>query len=322
MQTWELITAVGAIQKIPTKLYSLPDKRNSAEREAWLRAEFELKPELTEIADVNGNPAEVSEKELMHLRDEQVVREADILIPISIRRSGAMMKLVEQARADGKEIVADFRCEYADRSGSLAYTISSDDINPELSAFTGKYLSHWTRTTNSAWPGERMSDYYKSVIASASYPRTAFDTLKRIVETRRLIASPRHMPGKIPTVSFTALAPEETAPLMRWRARFAEMSFEPYSVGIDLRACAKLEIQPVRYYERAESISKEAEDFWLSQSIGMITDWRQEKEFRCRGDMSLEGLTSEQLIVVTRTPDEAREIEKRFGVRAISFCRM
>ena len=322
MQTWEMVTAVGSMQKSPMRLLCLTDVQTQAERAEWLTAEFRLEPGISEIIDIAGASTDTSEKELMHLRDVQVVQAADVIIPVSLRRGGAMMKLVEQARDDGKEIVDDFMCEYTDRSASLAYTVSPDDINPDLSKVAGHYLFHWTRANNSAWPGERLLDFYRAVIESERYPRTAFDTLNNIIGSRKLIASSRHMPERIPTVSFTALAPEEAAPLMRWRARFSQMSFEPYGIGIATEACVGLGISPVRYYDRSTSVSRNADDSWLSQSIGTVTDWRQEKEYRHRGDLLLSDLPTEQMIVVCCTHEEAREVEARYRVvRAIAFCR-
>lgn len=321
MQTWELVTAVGSMQKLPMRIISISDKRPLEERHSWLTREFELDRELTEIIELAGVSSNAPEKDLMHARDKQIIDTADILIPISIRQNGAMMKLMEKARSNGKEIIDDFRCEYLDRKHSLAYRIEPNEIKPELSELSVGYLFHWTRATNSAWPEERLIDYYRAIIDSEKYPRTALDALQRILATKTVISSGNHMPGRIPTVSFTALTPEETAPLMRWRARYSQMSIEPYGIGIAADACASIGILPVQYYDHNDSISRNAEDFWLSQSVGMITDWRQEKEYRHRGDLSLDKLPPDQMIVVCRTHEEAREIEARFRVKAIAFCR-
>ncbi len=318
MQTWEMITAIGSIQKTPLRIYSLPDGKSSADRDAWLTTQFDLEPSMVEIIHCE----DVRNDSPMLERDARIVRDADIIIPISIRRSGAMATLLEAAQAERKQIVEDFRSLYRDRTAPLAYEINAGDLNPELSTLTGRYVFHWTRAANTAWPGERLVDYYRDIIASEHYPRTAFDTLCRILNEQRLLASSRHMPEKTPTVSFTGLSPEEAAPLMRWRARYSEMSFEPYGIGIDTSACDRAGIQPVRYLDKSNSDAGKSDDLWLTQSIGVVTDWRQEKEYRHRGDLSLAQLPPDQLIVVTRTPNEAREIQKRFQLKAIPFCRL
>ena len=304
------------------RVYLLPDKNSQADRESWLRTQFGLGLPQTEIVNTVSDSNSVSGGNLPLARDARIVRDTDIVIPISIRGNGAMASLLETARSEGKRIVEDFECPYVDRAVPLAYVIGNEDLNPELSGLADRYIFHWTRATNTAWPGERLIDFYHDIMASESYPRSAFDTLCRILRDRLLIASSRHMPERIPTVSFSGLPLAETAPLMRWRARYSEMSFEPYGIGIDRRACERAGIRTVQYCNRSESVSEFGEERWLQQSIGSITDWRQEKEYRHRGDLSLAELSTDELVVVSRTPEEARGIENRFQIKAVSYCRL
>lgn len=322
LQTWEMVTAVGAMEKIPMRLYLLPDRNSPAEGASRLREQLDLELILTEFVESVADTDTAADENALLARDARIVRDADIIIPISIRRNGAMARLLEAARLEGKRIIEEFQCPYRDRTAPIAYTVGAEDLNPELSALGERFVFHWTRGTNNAWPGERFIDFYRDIIASEFYPKSAFDTLCRIVRDRLLIASSRHMPGRIPTVSFTGLAPEKTAPLMRWRARYSEMSFEPYGIGIDRQVSERVGIRPVRYYDGSESASSPKADQWLTQSIGAVTDWRQEKEYRHRGDLSLAEFSSDELVVATRTHQEAQEIESRFQIRAMPFCRL
>jgi len=302
------------------RLYLLPDKNSPVECESWFRTQFDLESPQTEIVkSVPDSDAGADENALL-ARDARIAQDADIIIPISIRRNGAMARLLETARSQGKKIVEQFQCLYEDRTIPLAYSIAAEDVNPELSVLADRYVLHWTRATNGAWPGERLIDFYRDITMSDSYPRTAFDTLCRILRDRLLMASSRHMPGRIPTVSFTTLAPHETVPLMRWRARYWEMSFEPYGIGISGQASERIGIQPVKYHLGSEAASSLKANQWLTQSVGSITDWRQEKEYRHRGDLSLAELSANELVVVCRTPDEARRVEDRYQLKAVSFC--
>lgn len=322
MQTWEMITAVGSTEEIPMGIYALPGKGVPEEHEEGLLNQFGLDVNAIEFIHCDDVSNGTLEENLLLARDARIVRDADIIIPISIRRGGAMAGLVEASLSARKEVVGDFLCGYARRAESLAYAIDQDDINPDLSNLSDRYLFHWTRATNGAWPGERLIDYYGDVMKSVHYPRTAFDTLCRMLQDRLLISSPRHMPGRIATVSFTGLSPEETAPLMRWRARYSEMSFEPYGIGIDRSACDRTGIRAVVYQQDSDAASKTGAEPWLTQSVGSVTDWRQEKEYRHWGDLALERFSANELLAVTRTPQEAREIGNRFRMTAVPFCRV
>lgn len=315
MQTWDLITAIAGMQQTPLRLYTLPSKNPQHEQELWLSQQFGLAHAQCEYCQLRGDDARQPEL----TRDKQIVIDADLIIPISIRPNGAMARLLDETRLTGKNVIEEFRCSYKARGERLAYKIASDELNPELEHVSGQYLFHWTRATNNPWPRERIVDYYCDIVTSESYPRTAFATMCRVLNDRLLIASPRHMPGNIPTVSFTGLAPAETVPLMRWRARYSEMSFEPYGIGIKKTAAERVGIRPVQYLQG--SVSERDDRYWLTQSVGTKTDWRQEQEYRHRGDLTLTGFSSDELIVVCRTPDETRQIEERFRLTALSFCR-
>lgn len=230
-----------------------------------------------------------------------------------------MESLIEHARTLGKECVEQFRVERAGPAVSLSYTVNASLLNPELDALGTDFLIHWTRASNSAWPRERLIDYWQAVLASSTYPRTAYHTLRRILSTKQLIASPRHMPGNIPTVAFSALSPRAVVPLMRWRARYTQMSFEPYGIGLKARVAERLGLFPVQYYSGKAPEEASGEDCWLWQSEGVKSDWRQEREYRHRGDSSLGSVSSEDLMVFTQYPNEAVTIEQELGVRAVSM---
>jgi len=163
-----------------------------------------------------------------------------------------------------------------------------------------------------------LVDYYRAVLNSDRYPRSAYDTLIHILTIRTLKATTRHMPAGTPTVSFTGLSVAESLPLMRWRARYAEMSFEPYGVALARSAATRLGIRAVRYYDAGAGRPAPGGDVWLTQSMGQRTDWRQERESRARGDLDLSSLSGDDFIAICFHPGEAQKITALTGVRAVS----
>jgi hypothetical protein len=128
------------------------------------------------------------------------------------------------------------------------------------------------------------------------------------------------MPGNIPTVSFSGISPLEFAGLMRWRARYREMSFEPYGIGIEREFALRHGIKPVMYYEKECPLSPQGCDFWLTQSRGMKTDWRNEDEYRFRGDFSLAHVSHDKIVCFCFETKQARTIKRQYGIKAIAFC--
>jgi hypothetical protein len=318
LPTWELITSLASIHRLPLRLIvPVPSSEYADEIAADIAQQFDLRAALTEIIPLIAEGG-TGRKQVMLRRDEATVKTADILLPVSMRTGGRMAALVGTATAEGKPIDRRFEIEYRVRRDKLAYAIDQSRINPQLSSFAPEYLIHWTRAANGPWPGEKAIDYYKDVLASDRYLRTGFDTLRRTLQMKRLIASPRHMPQNTPVVAFSGLSPLEVAPLMRWRARFGEMSFEPYGIGIKVDAALRAATQPVRYYDRKIKGEVSGQP-WLWQSTGTRTDWRQEREYRHPGDFDLDKLLPSDLLVFCLTSDEAAEITANFGLRAVSF---
>ncbi|MCK4607551.1 MAG: hypothetical protein KAU35_09670, partial [candidate division Zixibacteria bacterium] len=215
-------------------------------------------------------------------------------------------------------ILREFQVDYTGRMAGLGYRIRADQLSGEIAAIREQYLTHWTRAANSAWPTERLQDYYLAVAESGEYPRSAAATLQNIVLTGTIAASPRNMPGGIPTVSFSSLPPRELTPLIRWRARYSHMSFEPYGIGIDKDVALSAGIRPVRYYTALDRCPPQGER-WLRQSAGERSDWRREKEYRFQGDFDLSRIARDKLLLFCRYRSEVPLIEKATGIKTVSF---
>jgi hypothetical protein len=291
------------------------DRAAFARKVEWALREFDLVARGTEFVGVFPNSPSDSNKILMQRRDRYVVSRARRLVPVSIRAGGSMARRVQEGRDRGAHIDRRFEVPYENRRDPIAYGPSDDLPHPALAKVGHRYIIHWTRASHRPWPTERAIDFFTAILQSPTYPREAVHSLCNIIETARIAGSSRHMPGRIPTVSFSGVPPAAMIPLMRWRARYAEMSFEPYGIGIPREVAGDHGIYPVRYHNR----DAEAGDgpLWLRQSEGTKGNWRAEDEWRCRGDLELSTIPREKLVCFCRTSDEAREMNNRYGLAAV-----
>lgn len=317
LQTWELLTAMAAREKLPLRLFvPLADPEEFPTECDSLTFQFDLDPELTELIPVYGSDKPPSPTSLMVRRDRLVVKQADLLVPVSVREDGGMANLLTVAKAFGRDIHRDFEIRHEERNDPLSFDFKGHPINPELKDFEESFVIHWTRGTNGPWPGERLADLYADILASSSWPRSGLATLQRIAQHQRIVASYRHMPAGTATVSFSKLSPMEAVPLMTWRSRYRQMSFEPYGIGFKEAVAESSGIRPVIYTDGTVD-SAHVEDRWLRQGKGKITDWRQEKEYRIRGDFSFGGMSDKDIALFCKNPGEAEELRARFPYRVI-----
>jgi len=317
VSTWNAVTALSSHLDLSLRLI-VPCESSSDyfRKKSWAEEQFDLagKDVVWDSLICQG----MSAADCNRRRDETVVGLGQLLLPISIRPKGIMDRLSHAAQNEGKSLDRRFAVPYQVRRTNIAYQISENQVSDEIKTLDDAYLIHWTRTCNSVWPGERLIDYYRDVINSERYPRRAINTLLRIVDMRRLIASIKNMPQNTPTVSFSALAPVEAAPLMRWRSRYRQMSFEPYGIGIRKSVAEDAGIRPVIYYDKGDNLPDNAEP-WLTQSTGSISDWTAEKEYRYRGDLTLSSFNDDDLVLFVRTADEARFVHEKTGLSTKSF---
>lgn len=320
MSTWELLTAFGSINQLPiTVVLPAADRSDFDLLQHSTRDQFNLRSDLTSFVPVDPDVLGQCEGDLRAARDASVVRTADLLLPVSVRDSGNMNELLTMAGDSGKEVVTSFRAEHCARSRPLGYHLTPDIFGEQLRTLGGRYLIHWTRTTNRPWPTEKKVDFYRDIASSNTYPRHALHTLGNIVMHGRIVASSRHMPDRVATVSFSALAPVEAASLMRWRARYSQMSFEPYGIGIERNAPISAGISPVQYLSRDDCNSVPKEQRWQTQSFGISGDWVAEKEYRFKGDFDLSAIDKKHVLLFCHFSEEATRLSSTTGYRAIPF---
>jgi hypothetical protein len=319
MQTWELLVTLACREGVAQRLFVPPGRgEDLAQRRRWLEREFSLVSGGVEMVAVGGEA--LDKAEAMRLRDEAVIAASTVVIPVSVRPGGRFDRAVSMARSTGREVIEDFVISYERRREPLTYTVDQNGLSKEIRSFGEGYLTHWTRTSDGPWPTERRGDYYRELLEAKTYPRSAFDTVRAILRTGRIVGSGTHMPEGMPTVSFTAQPPASMAPLMRWRARYRHMSFEPYGIGVDKAWAIARGVRPVRYrIDTKGRRGASGAEAWLEQSSGSRTDWRREMEWRHAGDFDLSAVPRHRLVCVCHHAGEARSIEAECGIRSVPY---
>lgn len=320
MSTWELITALSSINKVKLELFlPLQSKDNFETQKKYYIKQFKLNNSLTTFTPVRLANRSKSKEKLWLLRDKKIIEQADIILPVSIKNNGNLDKLCRENISSAKQVKLGFKTAYIIKKKKLGYRISLETVNKKTEEFCKNFFIHWTRSFNSAWPTERLIDYYSSIIESEVYPRSAFDSVKNIVSQKIIIASSKNMPDNISTVSFSNQSLSKMTDLMRWRSRYQQMSFEPYGIGIKKETAFKLGVQKVNYYDKKNPSEISEKNKWHSQSKGEITDWSAESEYRYIGDFDFSKINSDDLIIVTRNQSEADILNKKIGIKTVSF---
>jgi len=317
-KTWEMIVFL-AQQETIEQVIVIPSK-NLDDFEYQKR--FSIEQFCLDLSYVHFQPVfSDDQKSLLYCRDQTIVSEADIILPISVRKKGHMADLISWKQQDNPEtIINHFQVDYEKSRNSFAYHVNSENLSPEIYQCSSIYLIHWTRTSNHQWPTELLFNYYDAILNSNNYPRNALATLENILKRQIIKASSRHMPKKTPTVSFSELPPKQAINLMRWRSRYRQMSFEPYGIGIDKKYAQSIGIQEVHYYKQ----QRDKPDHilpWLCQSEGKYSDWRLEKEFRFFGDLDISHIPRNKLICFCLKNNEAKKIYAQYRVKAMAITK-
>ena len=140
------------------------------------------------------------------------------------------------------------------------------------------------------------------------------------------------LPEGVRAVAFTALSIGEALGLMRWRQRYVRYTFEPFGLAIRRSALIELGAKQVSYSKiqvgaihelpllqgtgskKKTSISDK--DRIFIHAAGEKTDWTREKEWRIRGDLSLDTIDSRDMLALV--PDEKTGEVFRYSLQKIA----
>ena len=246
------------------------------------------------------------QKKIWQARDRFAVEKAHVIYPVSIRPGGRLDHIMSSEQANDK-VRNDFRIHWSKSGNRPDYEFKGRTVNPLPS---GNWLVHWTRASQGPWPGEKARQFYRDLLDNpAVYVRNAEATLARILGEQHIRGSSWKIPGDERAIAFTALSIEDALPLMRWRKRFVRYTFEPYGIAVRRSALIDCGARAVCYNREETDDSKY--DRLFVHAPGEITDWTREKEWRIRGDLSLEKIDKRDLIALVPDYKTKREIHEK-----------
>jgi hypothetical protein len=181
-------------------------------------------------------------------------------------------------------------------------------VAPLVSLDSAAYLSHTTRACTGPWPGQSRADYLDSLLdGRPDAARSPLQTLIRIVEQRRLIASSRAIRGGFGVVSFTEVPLHDLPELHVFRAHRARWDFEPYGISIRRDWMEDRGARRVTYAGNSDWQEMPAADRPYFQHVrtGKL-DWTVEREWRHPGDLELTELAPSDAFLFAPSVDDAR----------------
>jgi hypothetical protein len=307
MNTWEfLVWATRFNNGRQIIVLPITDKEDEDQLISELTHDYELDRELTGFMFFKVAKKGHRGKSAWSERDRTVVSLANHIYPVSLRTNGNLEKLILENPAKVTRATLDYNVNYDPAGHRPDCAIDLEKVNPILREESWNYLTHYTRTAYRSWPGESSAAYYHALFcAESSYPRSALDTLRRIVEMKKLWASYYHIRGGYKVVSFTAQPPLEALKLLRWRPRYVRWNFEPYAVAIHKDYAMNMGVRPVIYAPPDDFHKLKDEDKPFYQNPGERgTDWRPEKEWRYHGNFSFEDIPADKIKVLVKSEQD------------------
>jgi len=309
MNSWEVTLFLASKYNAKISLH-IPLEKGLSEVEIkdYYLSQFQLNSTNIDWKFINIESLKKDKQLYQKQRDEAIIQSSDLIYPISIRPDGNLDNIL-------KDKVIDSKCKIDYLKVKTNYKINFDNmkINSDIDSLLDNYLIHWTRASNSPWLGESLYDFYESILSSSNnYSHDGIGTLINILQEKKLRASSRHLRKGISAVSFSSLKPSMAVDLMKWRARYREMSFEPYGLAIHKDMADKIGVRPVIYGNLEMYQYLEEKDQPYFQSMGTIGDWLPEREYRHLGDVDLSSVPSDAFSVIVFHKDKINRIKSVF----------
>jgi hypothetical protein len=188
----------------------------------------------------------------------------------------------------------------------------------ESCAPDGPHLIHWTRAPFAAWNGESEDDYETGLLqGTVAGPRSAFDTLRRILREKTVRGSGRLLRQGRAAVCFSATPLQSYSGLRIYRQHLHRFDFEPYGLCVSRRKLQELGARPVIYgaTPMLERLPLADQPFFQAAVAGRSTplDWTLEREWRLAGDLDLRPFAAHELCVFVNQPSEADRLRREFA---------
>ncbi|MDR1141257.1 MAG: hypothetical protein LBL62_06170, partial [Planctomycetaceae bacterium] len=238
-------------------------------------------------------------------RDRFICFHAECVYPLWLRKNGHLAKIT--ALLPAEQIDFRFDCSsYRFPEAGLKYLLR--EPSTELCSLPDDYLWHWTRGQHGIWNGETRREFCNDLLCSPSAPRNALATLCRILKERKIRAGSLHIAGNIPVTSFTENHPAHSAILFTWRKDLQRMNFEPYGIGIPRDVAVSKGVRLLKYGTTPDWDTMQSDN-----------RWKNENEWRVRGDFLLDNECTKNMIIVVRKTQEMEFIRTIFSGRVVSY---
>ena len=176
------------------------------------------------------------------------------------------------------------------------------------------FLIHCTRARQGAWPDQSSSQFYDELLIHPwCTPPSSLQSLQRILEYQRLVATSHLKQGSTPTISFTQRPLSELLSARTFEAHLARWDWEPYGIMINRDWLAAAGCRPVIYLQREEYKRVHPEDMLFTQPYEESNainrkgrDWRVEQEWRLPRDLRLHQVPFSKAIVFVKHHWEAK----------------
>lgn len=175
-----------------------------------------------------------------------------------------------------------------------------------------QWLTHWTRAHPGAWSGQDDDEFWDELILGCrTSDRSAFATLLKILQDRRLNAAPSGQGTRC--VSFTAVPLTEFRQRRIFRRHKQQFDFELYGIAVRRDVLSARGAKPVVYTDRESPVTAKDDDVFLRQpatnAAGTI-DWTAEQEWRFVGDLPLDEFAADELVVFVSNEVEVQRVRR------------
>ncbi len=176
------------------------------------------------------------------------------------------------------------------------------------------FLVHCTRARRGAWPDQSPSQFYDELLIQPwESPPSTLQSLMRILQSKRLLATLHLKSGTTPTVSFTQRSLRELITARTFESHLARWDWEPYGIMVRREWLAAAGCRPVTYLRKDEIKQVTTDDLPFTQPYDESKgterkgrDWRVEQEWRLPDDLRLHQISFSDAIVFVKHHWEAK----------------
>ncbi len=177
------------------------------------------------------------------------------------------------------------------------------------------YLFHYTRSCPGPWPGQTYTEYLLGLLDDQPLSgHSALETLIRILSEKLIRAGSGLVRGRERVISLSSHPPPSFRSLRKWNRSLGRWTVEPYGIAISRKGLCTMGAKPAIY--GADEIygllpGPEKYRFQLSPRGG--PSWRDEREWRLRGDLDLGQIGAESGFAFVPGGRDREEIIKACG---------